>query len=221
MKELIKNIGFVVATKQTGPPVDWDYQYNGDWDHAPAGLSNQIYAYSLNNYIDLAGLSMEDETVFVEAIGLTYDYLPSVTAAVTGDSMSVQILVTDIPLTTPNLIQPGAPFGPAISSNNFALHQVDNWTVTTDTAAWGQFPVLTHRIRNVQPFATASDRLYVSVYLTGNTLVVGPGTVSTIETFTWPSMQLKVLCNTKAEPEFQYLMRLRRSYELQQSQDID
>lgn len=221
MKELIKNIGFVVASKQSGPPVDWDYAYNGDWTHGAPGLSNQIFAYSLNNYIDLAGLSLEEETVFVEAIGLSYDYLPVTTDGVTGDSMSVQILVTDVPLKTPNLIQPGAPFGPAISSNNFALHQIDNWTITTDTASWGQYPVLTHRIKNVQPFATASDRLYVSVYVQGNTLVVGPGTVSTITSFTWPSMQVKLLCNTKAEPEFQYLMRLKRSYELQQSYDED
>jgi len=221
VKELIKNIGFVVASKQSGPPVDWDYAVNGDWTHAPPGLSNQIYAYSLNNYIDLAGLSLDDKTTFIEAIALSYDYLPTTTDGVTGDSMSVSVLVTDIPLPTSNFIQPGGMFGPALSSQNFALHQLDNWTITTDTASWGQFPVLTHRIKNVQPFATASDRLYVSVYVQGNTKVVGVAPLSTITSFTFPSMQVKLLVNTKEEPEYQYLMRLKRSYDLQQSFDED
>jgi len=221
MKELIKNIGYCIASKQEGPPVDWAYGFNGDWSHAPSGLSNQIYAHSLNNYIDLAGLSQDDKTTFVEAIALSYDYLPSTTDGVTGDSMTVQVLVTDIPLPAPNFIQPGGNFGPALSSQNFALHQIDNWTITTDTAAWGQYPVLSHRIKNVQPFATASDRLYVSVYVQGNTKVVGLGPLSTITSFSWPSMQVKLLVNTKEEPEYQYLMRLKRSYELQQRYDED
>jgi len=221
MKELYHWTGFSSATKITAPPGGWDYTFtDGGWTYQPPGITNIISAYKLNEYIDLAGLSMDDLTVFIRGIALEYDGFPSTTDALPGDGMTVVVAVTDVPLKEDSVLPPGIPYSKN-SFQNLALFAADHFTITQDTASWGQYPVLTQSIRTNGMKATASDRLYVSVFLSAQTKISGTPPLSTVTSFTWPAFHIKVLADTVEEPEYQYLMRLKRSYELQNEPDRD
>lgn len=69
--------------------------------------------------------------------------------------------------------------------------------------------------------ATASDRLYYSIYFQLNALKIGPGPTSTIDRIFVPGHRVVIDVDPKEEPDHQYIMRLIRSYNLQQDPDID
>lgn len=221
MKELYHWTGFATARKIEGVPGGWEYEFtDGGWTHQPPGVTNIISAYKLNEYIDLAGLSIDDLTVFIRGIALEYDGFPSTTDALPGDGITVVVAVTDVPISANELLPPGVPYSKT-SFQNLAMFAADHFTVTQDTASWGQYPVLTQSIRTSGMKATASDRLYVSIFLSAQTKVSGEPPLSTVTSFTWPAFHVKALVDVKEEPEYQYLMRLKRSYELQNEPDRD
>jgi len=203
-------------------------QYNGStWDLITLGSNwvndspsaNIIRAYSLNNYIDLAGLSMEEKTVFIKNIRIDYEFLPTASNAISGDAVSVTCYITDVPMSVGTL-RPGFAFD-NMSAQNCALMQQDLWGATVDTAAWSSTLQLLGRNTNGMMSATASDRLYYSIYVNVNTKVLGAAPLSTLSSVTIPGTRAVVVVDVKEEPEYQYLMRLKRSYELQNEPDRD
>jgi hypothetical protein len=70
--------------------------------------------------------------------------------------------------------------------------------------------------------STTSDRIYYASYVRLLIKRVGPvGTISTIDSVTIPGVRFVIQADAKEEPDFVYLMRQRRAYELQQEPDED
>ena len=103
--------------------------------------------------------------------------------------------------------------GFSVSELNFehVLYARNNaYSTTVDLAAtWPQL-VSTHQFGSMSP--TASDRLYCYRIVTFD---------NTVTSISLPSARQLLVVNAKAEPEFESLMRLKRSYDLQNEPDVD
>jgi hypothetical protein len=218
MKQLVKQIE-ALAFRWGAGPVWTISQVGGEYELLDAS-SNSFNAIALNQYIDLAGMSQREKTMFIEGLRIDLQYAPTATEAVPGDSITFSILVSDVPATRTSFVGPGFA-GSDMSGQNCALALTQTWMFTQDTNTWGTSPTLWSQSSNGLMTSTASDRLYVSVYAYATTVKIGPGQTSTIDNIVIPGLRLIVDVDAKEEADYQYLMRLRRSYELQQSPDVD
>jgi hypothetical protein len=215
MKRLVKQIE--LATWNWSDPL-WTLTQNDEWQIL-SNTANNISAIALNQYIDLAGLSQQEKTIFIENLRIDYQAAPSMTDAIAGDAVQLIWMVTDKPVTATSFIGPGF-MGSDMNAENCAIFQQDVWTVTTSSASWSTTPVLTSSVAHGMMTSTASDRLYLSGYVFLNTRKIGP-TTSPLSSVAFGGVRLVVDIEAREEPLYQYLMRLMRSYELQQSPDRD
>ena len=193
----------------------------GTWV-AAANASNYRMLNPLNavasTYFDLAGMSQREKTMFFEAAAVQVMQNPFYTAGAPGDAIAVYDIMTSEPMTDAELLQ-------FIGFGNFAegetglgfqetiYARVCEFAIDIDTAAWGKFVKLGEsQIGSLE--ATASDRVYC--YRLMN---IGQPITATQITL-YPARYI-LRAEPKEEAEYQYLMRLRRSYELQQSHDED
>jgi len=193
----------------------------GDWVIENAS-SNNITCLSLNQYIDLAGMSQREKTLFIRSLVIQNQVAPSATDATPGDQIENVIIISDIPADRLSFLGPGFN-GSGMSMENCAVYLQQVWAWTQDSASWGSYPVLSSEVSHGMMTATASDRLYMSVFsrvITRKTSSTGQP-VSTIDNVLVAGIRAVVDVDAKEEAEYQYLMRLRRSYELQQSYDRD
>ena len=182
----------------------------------PAGF------FSSSTYFDLAGLSMREKTLFFK--GATVQQLgnPTMTSGAAGDACVIFDIMTSSPMTDAELtgfgangnfsgLIPGATSGLTFDQTVYARRR--EYVVSVDLAAWGALQLVSDdQLGSMNP--TASDRIY-SYRLV---LFSAPGTNKTLTVL--GSRQI-LSAEAKEEPEFEYLMRLKRSYELQQSYDED
>lgn len=215
MKRLVKQIEATVWSWEVPVPNLWGFEQIGHEYELIANSGNNIRAQCLNEFIDLAGMSMREKTLFIKGLRVDYQLPPEAVEASPGDQLNLMILVTDVPATSLSFVGPG--FAQSdMNMENCALLVNHTWTWTTDTASWSSIPQLTAETVSGMMEATSSDRLYVSVYQKVLTRKIG-GITSTLEKVTVPGLRIVCDVDAKEEPEYQYLMRLRRSYELNQS----
>jgi hypothetical protein len=217
MKVLAKQHGFFSAIRSAGV---WTALVNDNWEQAPAPLDDIWYSSS---YIDLKGVAINGDTVFPKAATVQYAGRHAL-AGPAGSSMIIHDIVTSIPIDTSDqtvlngIFTFGVGFhgGTSLAKGTLNFEHViygrsQRWANDLDVAA--NFPEMREELfyGSMQP--TASDRLYcyrfVGLYVTGDTGMDIP-----------PARQLFEV-DTKEEPEYQHLMRLKRSYDLQQSYDED
>jgi hypothetical protein len=218
MKQLVKQIEALAFRYGAGPL--WTIGQSGGEYELTGASANSPRAFALNQYIDLAGMSQREKTMFIEGLRIDLQGAPTATEAVPGDSITFTILVSDVPATQTSFVGPGFAYSD-MSAQNCALALTQTWMFTQDTVSWSTSPTLWSQTSNGLMTSTASDRLYVSVYAFPTTLKIGPGPTSTIDNIAIPGLRLVVDVEAKEEADYQYLMRLRRSYELQQSPDVD
>lgn len=217
MKHLAKQIEAMQFTYGAGPL--WTItQAGGEWELTNAS-ANSPRAFALNQYIDMAGLSQREKTMFIESLAVEFQVPPSATDAIAGDSIAIQVLISDIPADQLDFIGPGFAAS-TMNAENCALFMTQVYMFTQDTASWSTYPTLWNQTQNGMMRATASDRLYISMLAVPGTNKIG-GTTSTIDNLFIPGMRVVVNVDAKEEAEYRYLMRLRRSYELQQTSDRD
>ncbi len=178
---------------------------------------NPAGAFLSENYFDLAGMSQREKTLFFEAATVQEILNPQHTAGVAGDSMVVVDLMCTSPLTDNQLltfyIQGNLAAAGTISFDQTIYARLNQYVVDLDTAAWGSMvQVSSNQIGSLD--ATASDRIY-----SYRLVVLGTPTQATNLTVFGCRHVLRV--EAKSEDEYQYLMRLMKSYELQQSYDED
>lgn len=180
----------------------------------PAGI------FCSSEYFDLAGMSQREKTLFFEAATVQDVLNPTATSGAPGDSL-IQV---DLMCTTPlddaslqafylyaNLAYQGTGNN-ALTFDQTVYARVNQFVITNDLAPWGSFElVASNQLGSLN--ATASDRIY-----SYRILVVTRTGATDIDVFGCRHM---LSVDAKEEPDFQYLMRLRRSYELQQSYDED
>lgn len=217
MKVLVKQHGFLSAIRAAGV---WTVLVNDNWEQAPAPLDDIWFSSS---YIDLKGVSIDGDTVFPKAATVQYAGRHALIGT-PGSSMIIHDIITSIPIDTSDsnvlngIFTFGAGFAGSTSLAKGSLNfehviygRSQRWGNDLDVAA--AFPEMREEIfyGSMQP--TASDRLYcyrfVGLYVLDDTGMDIP-----------PARQL-IQVEVKEEPEYQHLMRLKRSYDLQQSYDED
>ena len=178
-------------------------------------------AFYNEQILDLSGLSQQEKTIFFNGIAQQDDVAPIVVSGSAGDSVDVFDIITSVPIPSTSI---GSVFvfknfntavAPTPTFEQTVYFNINQYVVDLDTAAWGSMiKVNQTQLGSLQP--TASDRLYCYriVFLSPDFSVgataAGVGSVRYV-----------IGANAMEEKEYQYLMRLKRSYDLQQSFDVD
>ena len=189
--------------------------FNAGWKKL--GLPNQGVFLSTRQ-IDMSGLTVEDKSIFFDAASIqtpTYTCTQSGTTA--GDNIQIVDAVSTIPLDVENNIFDPVFFGFGFPSADLGNHEhiiygrFQRWSSDLDHA--NIFPVMVESNTFGSMEATAGDTLYLYrwVYFTAAAITVGSVGPARILFGVTP----------KEEALYSQLMRMRRSYELQQSQDRD
>jgi hypothetical protein len=205
------------------PSNSWNIGGFGGGQYEAISLSsNNVQVVANKGYFDLAGLSMEQKTLFINNISLQLQYPPTGTNGMPGDAFEMITMVSDVPISSVD-IQAGAgwPLG-TMSSDNCFLRRVQTWSITSDSGSFGSYFQLVNETVDGMAESTTSDRIYYASYVRLLIKRVGPvGTISTIDSVTIPGVRFVIQADAKEEPDFVYLMRQRRAYELQQEPDED
>ncbi|MGA0379890.1 MAG: hypothetical protein ACO3NJ_03735 [Candidatus Poseidoniaceae archaeon] len=210
MKTMTKEFGNLVVNK-VGPVFTPDYSISaGGWKQPTPAAGIFIN----RAYFDLAGLSMDDLTLFFEGAAVQ-DVLPPSTLTATAGN---QAFVVDI-MSSKQLSDAEA--SATVLSGNFATSnltfdqtmymRVRFFNTDLDNQAGSyMIPVADNQLGSLSP--TASDRIYCT------RVVLFGGADGKYDMY--PARYI-LRATAKEEPEFEYLMRLKRSYELQNEPDRD
>ena len=213
MKTLAKEFGNLVVTK--AGPVFSITSASGQWRQVTPGLGQFVSS----TYFDLAGLSMDDKTLFFEGAAIQEVLLPSASSATAGDGAIVIDIMSVVPMTDAEVINYGAngnfAYAPSstLTFDQTVYGRVRIFNVDIDNAAGGYYITLADN-QTGSLSATASDRIYCY-----RSVTFGIGN-SDGDHAIYPSRYL-LRATAKEEPEYEYLMRLKRSYELQNEPDRD
>jgi len=168
-------------------------------------------------YFDLAGLSQGEKTIFFEGATVQDLQNPSGTGNAAGDLCYVIDIMSALPLSDDQLGAFIAYGGmqefafPTFDQTIYARMRV--FSVDIDFAGSGYYNLISNnQLGSLSP--TASDRIYVYRLVTWGTNNAGTNLS------VWPARFLLQI-SAREEPEFQHIMRLKRSYDLQQSYDED
>ncbi len=208
MKTLAKEFGRLFAVA-TGGNFDINDLTQEGWEQIdPVTFVNRAY-------FDLAGMSMEEKTLFFEGAAIQEALAPASSPSTVGNSMIIVDIMSNKQLTN-------AEAGATLSTGNFAganrltfeqtiymRHRTFNMDI--DNAAGGYMIVVTdNQLGSLS--ATASDRVYCT------RVVAMSGDDGLYQVY---PVRYLIKATAKEEPEFEYLMRLKRSYDLQNEPDRD
>jgi len=212
MKTLVKEIPLVFVTLN-GPIFETDSQ---GWQ-----LLDPASGYVMcSNYFDLAGLAMDEKTIMFNGAAVQNGGVPNMTGAA-GDKMYVWDIITTIPVDFAkasnygNLVNfPPGFLGSTLNFEHVTYQRLQVFTLDVDAAA--KQPMRTYTEQSGSLSATASDRLY-----SYRIIAPDPGAPLQITSFGFGAARHVLDVKTEDEPTYQYLMRLKRSYDLQQQPDRD
>lgn len=211
MKTLTKEIGAVGITVLNGEIVTIDPNSNGGWKNIAA--SSNIYN---ETYFDLAGMSLQEKTLFFSGASTQNANPVTSNPAVVGNNVHIWDIMVTKPLTETEL-QFVAIYGntssPGVTLTFDQTVYFRNRVFNTDidnAASTVMIPIFDEQLGSLE--ATASDRIYCYRFVS----IAGGDGVYNI----YPVRYL-LRVEAKEEPEYEYLMRLKRSYELQNEPDRD
>ena len=219
MKTLTKEHQYLQLVR-SGP--DWTVQFTtGSWKKIGAET------FVSENYFDLAGMAIDDKTLFFEAAGVQTVLAPLANNVGTGDSAIIMDIMSTRQITDAQLIatliygnfagnQGVAGSQGPLSFEETVYARTQMFVRHVDTAAWGYLTLTDENFfGSMQP--TASDRIYSYrlVFLSALT-----GGTNTTEVTIAPARHV-LKSTAREESDHEYLMRLMRSYQLQQTYDED
>ena len=193
----------LTAVSQVGSNTQWEK------------ISGQVFVSM--TFFDMAGLAMDDKTIFPSGITCQRGNSPLLEAAAPGDNFIMLDVLTTIPIDVANDVlnwfNVGAGFpGSTLNFEHVLYMRGQRWTVDVDTNS--SFPLKADEWQSGSMAPTASDRVYSYRVVLVNT---GNSSTRIITPTGRHVMQVDVI----EEPTFEYLMRLKRSYDLQQEPDVD
>jgi len=214
VKTLAKEHNSFTATRDPG---------TGNWDLTETASSGWTQPYPnqgvflSSTYFDLAGMSMDEKTLFFKGALVQDVYNPYTIAGAPGDSIGVVDLMSTRSLSADEIfffLVNGNLQGPGSSTLTYhetVYGRVNQFVTTLDTGNWGSMSLLgSHQLGSMKP--TASDRIY------SYRIVSADGQMTSLNL---SGCRHILAADAKEEAEYEYLMRLKRSYELQQSYDED
>ena len=169
-----------------------------------------------STYFDLAGMTIDDETLFVKLAQVQRYFPPTLTNAATGDSFDEMMIMSTHPMDDNELISASADIYNELAFDEIVYASCRRYVKTVDEGNFGS-PVLIHDNITSGAEATASDRIYC--YRLSTPTAVTP--LSGVDGVTLASVNFVIVADAKKEAEYEYLMRLARSYHLQQRFDRD
>jgi len=218
VKTLAKEHQFL-SIQRTGSEWD-DIVTNGHWRKLGPN------SFLSSTYFDLAGMAIDDKTLFFEAAGVQTTLAPLANESGPGDSCVILDLMSTRPLTDQQIL------GTLVWGNFAGNYSIDGqgplsyeetvyartqmYVRHIDTSAWGYITLTDENFfGSMEP--TASDRIY-SYRLVLPSQGTDPGDMTQLTVY--PARHL-LKSTAKEEPTYQYLMRLMKSYQLQQEPDVD
>ena len=218
MKMMVKEFGILTAALGVAPN-NYSIGFNRtNWKQTtpPQGF------FVSESYLDLAGLTMREKTLFFTSALVQQNGLPAITNGTAGDYVNIYDIMSSSPMTDAQLEAfPGnanfsgltPSFTSGLTFDQTIYARVQTYTLSVDLQASGYMPKISdHQLGSLSP--TASDRIYcyrlVFVNATGSN-----------KNITIPHARYILSADAREEAEFEYLMRLKRSYELQQRYDED
>jgi len=217
MKTLAKEHGLFGAARAGTPeaPIFTLSDYAQGWR-----ILSSAGAFVSDTYFDLAGLSQREKTLFFEGATVQDHLNPQLVGGAAGDSIVLVDLMSTTSLSDTELLNfylygnfasPNA----VLTFDQTVYARINQYVVDLDTAAWGSMiQVSSNQIGSLN--ATASDRIYS--YRLVWLVEVGGSTWSRLYT---SNVRHILSVDVNEEPLYQYLMRLKRSYDLQQQPDRD
>jgi hypothetical protein len=211
VKVLNKSFGNTTPTLAAGV-----WSVTGDQDPEILTQSAQFVTWYQSTYFDLAGMTIEEKTLFFKAVQTQRGFTPEFVAGAVGDSLMEQVVLTTSPIPSTRLL---AAFVNPVGTLDFSEVVYCESRVYSKTLDEGtlSFPMLVHNNVLSGARASASDRIYCYRIMSLSAAVSGAGVTSATVT---PVMMV-IGADAKEEPTYQYLMRLKRSYELQNEPDVD
>jgi len=212
MKTLAKEFDYLIANNLEGV---YTIQRGNGWRQV--GVPG-IGQFVNSTFFDLAGMSQREKTLFFEGAAVQEVVPPSAGAPAAGDGIIVIDLMTTSPLTDEEALAyvvsaNMAPSDSKISFEQTIYGRIRVWSVDLDYQSSGYYTLQADN-QTGSLKATASDRIYCyRVAFMGADNSNGAHSVY--------GARYLLRAEAKEEAEYQYLMRLRRSYELQQSYDED
>ena len=192
-----------------------DANFSGsNWRPLNAGDS----IFIANTYFDLAGMAIEDKTLFFNGAAMQETLLPSFVPATVGDGMIVCDIMSSVPLTDQEVFQftiggnMAGSFTSKLTFDQTIYGRIRIFNIDIDNQAGGYAITLSdNQLGSLD--ATASDRIYC--YRIATVLAQADSVIAL-----YPARYI-LQAQAKEEPEYEYLMRLKRSYELQNQPDRD
>jgi len=210
MKTLAKEIGLLFVDQAAGVYTITPDSAEG-WEQPAPGTNFFIN----RQFFDMAGLSMDDKTLFFEGATIQEGLPPASSPSTVGNLMVVIDVMSNKQLTNDEcaaIFSLGNFSGPSnLTFDQTIYMRTRVFNIDIDNAGGGYMvPVSDNQLGSLEP--TASDRVYCT------RIVVMDGGEGLYQLY-----PVRYLLRAKAteEPEFQYLMRLKRSYELQNAPDRD
>ena len=176
--------------------------------------------YVQKDYFDLAGLTQQEKTLFFETVSVQDAFNPAISGGHTGDGFLETIILTTTPIPDSRL-QAEIVFGVGLPGSEVDWSQVvyfrnRTFVQTADIAGFAFLPTNSES-RMGSAYPTASDRVYIYRFVHASCVASDAHFTSLAVS----GCQIVLGASAVEEPDFQYLYRLMRSYELQQSHDED
>ena len=210
MKTLTKEHGFL-SVNRVGADWSIDPSLSNGWTKVSSG------GFVSSNYFDLAGMSMEEKTLFFQAAGTQELLNPQLFNVAPGDSVVVSDIMTSSPMTDQEAVSFAIYGNFAGSSTKLSFDETiyarcHAYSIHVDTGAYAGTTLNSdNQLGSMKP--TASDRVY-------SYRVVLVATVAA-DRMDLTGCRHILQANAKEEPDHEYMMRLLRSYQLQQEPDVD
>lgn len=214
MKTLTKEFGFLSAIfdDQTG---EWSLNPSVSTEFQQPYVGQPLFI--ARNYFDMSGYVSEHKTLFISGATIQEPFAPVDFDGAPGDTILVADIMTNKPMSNDEAtfaLTYGNLQGPdSLTFDQTIYMRLRQFIVDLDTAAWGSM-ILANDNQMGSLEATASDRVY-------NTRIVSLGAPFTGNRVDLSGARYLMKAELKEEPEYEYLMRLKRSYELQNEPDRD
>jgi len=192
----------------------------GSWIQL-GGIGSGSSNFISKTYFDLGGMSMDEKTLFFEAAGTQTVLSPKAgDGASPGDNCLIYDIMSSSPLSDTdianftafgNFAQPGA----VLNWDETIFARSRLFGITVNEAGINHMLLLNEeQYGSMSP--TASDRIYS--YRIVIVLGVSPDSMNGL--IVYPARHI-LRATAKEEPDHEYIMRLLRSYQLQQEPDVD
>ena len=198
-----------------------DTEFNGTVWSLRAGaaegwiLQDPSGVFTNRTYFDLAGLSKEDKTLIFKGAAVTDMFPPGFNPAAVGNGFYVTDVMSSVPLSDTDvsrIVFFGNSTEGALTFDQTIYMRRRVFNIDVDNQGAGLcITMFDSQLGSLEP--TASDRVYCTRIVQA---VAGVPTVGGL----YPVRYI-LSADAKEEPEYEYLMRLKRSYELQNEPDRD